>query len=125
MHKKWFRDAEAELRSAVSSDKQEYYDYKRACCGLHMSVEKAFKGLLIFIGIEPEHTHNIDLLLDALINSKFEIPDYVEYSLDLMKFAPRARYATEEESDISDELFRCYVKIASDCVLWAKQQTEK
>ena len=124
MYRRWFRDADAELRSAITSEKQEYYDYKRACCGLHMSVEKAFKGLLIFKGVEHEHTHNIDLLLFDLTNCGVEIPDYVESSLDLMKFAPRARYATDEEFDISEELFSSYVQIASKCVLWAKRQGE-
>lgn len=38
--------------------------YEDLCFQLQQAVEKAFKGLLIYYGVEPEFTHNIGILLN-------------------------------------------------------------
>ena len=40
--------------------------FEDLCYQAQQAAEKALKGLLIYFGVEPEYTHNIGILLNAL-----------------------------------------------------------
>jgi HEPN domain-containing protein len=97
--------------------------YEDLCFQLQQAVEKAFKGLLIYYGIEPAFTHNIGILLNELENHT-DIPENIKGSTDLTKFAVQTRYPGEYD-DITQEKYENAVKITNDCLEWVKNKINK
>ena len=94
--------------------------YEDLCYQVQQAVEKAFKGLLIFYGVEPEFTHNIELLLKEL--KKFtDIPEEVNEATDLTNYAVETRYPGEYD-EITKEEYEKAVKIAKDCLDWVDKK---
>ncbi len=60
---------------------------------LQQCVEKIFKSILDYNNIKFPHTHDIDILIDLLKNSKIQLPENVEKLSDLTEFAVEGRYA--------------------------------
>jgi len=103
-----------------------YIHYEDLCFQVQQAVEKALKGLLIFYSVEPEFTHNIELLLNEL--EKFTmIPKDVRQAMTLTTYAVQTRYPGGYD-EITKEEYEKSVKIAKDCLDWVEniiKETEK
>jgi HEPN domain-containing protein len=97
--------------------------YEDLCFQLQQAVEKAFKGLLIYYGVEPEFTHNIGFLLNKL-EERIEIPENIKISTDLTKYAVQTRYPGEYD-DITKEEYEKSLKIAKDCLNWVENKIKE
>ena len=88
-------------------------------------LKKRSRGL-IFYGVEPEFTHNIELLINGL--KKFtDIPEKVNEATQLTNYAVQTRYPGEYD-EITKEEYDKAVKIAKDCLDWVENKikdTEK
>ena len=94
--------------------------YEDLCYQVQQAVEKAFKGLLIFYGVEPEFTHNIELLIKELKKST-DIPEKVYEATELTTYAVQTRYPGEYD-DITKEEYEKAIKIAKDCLNWVENK---
>jgi HEPN domain-containing protein len=95
-----------------------YIYYEDLCFQVQQAVEKALKGLLIFYGVEPEFTHNIEILLTEL--EKFTvIPQDIQQAMKLTIYAVQTRYPNEYD-EITKEEYEKAVKIAKDCLDWVE-----
>ena len=93
--------------------------FEDLCYQAQQAVEKAFKGLLIYYGVEPEYTHNIGILINSL--EKFtEIDDSIRESIKLTNFAVQTRYPGNY-NDITKEEYKESLKIAKYCLDWVKK----
>jgi len=94
--------------------------YEDLCFQIQQAAEKALKGLLIFYKVEPEFTHNIELLIDEL--EKFtDIPEKVYEAAQLTTYAVQTRYPGEYD-EITKEEYEKAVKIAKDCLDWVENK---
>ena len=92
--------------------------YEDLCFQVQQAVEKALKGLLIYYNVEPEFTHNIEILLTEL--EKFTmIPQDVKQAMKLTIYAVQTRYPNEYD-EITKEEYEKAVKIAKDCLDWVE-----
>jgi HEPN domain-containing protein len=90
------------------------------CFQAQQAAEKALKGLLIYYNEEPEFTHTIERILNAL--SKYtEIPDDVQKSSELTDYAVFTHYPGEYD-DVTKESYEESIIIASDCVEWVSRK---
>jgi len=93
-----------------------YIHYEDLCFQVQQAVEKALKGLIIFYGVEPEFTHNIELLINEL--KKFtDIPEKINEAAQLTTYAVQTRYPGEYD-EITKEEYEKAVKIAKNCLDW-------
>jgi HEPN domain-containing protein len=100
-----------------------YIQYEDLCFQLQQSSEKALKGLLIYYGVEPEFTHNIQILLNEL--EKFTgIPESVTEANKITKYAVVTRYPGEYD-DITKEDYEKAVKIAKGCLDWVESKIKE
>ena len=92
--------------------------YEDLCYQAQQAVEKAFKGLLIYFGAEPEFTHNIGTLLKGL-KKHTEIDDDIMDAISLTDYAVQTRYPGEYGEITKDE-YEKSIKIAKDCIDWVE-----
>ena len=117
-YESWLERAESSYKLSKSKLFRDIY-FEDLCYQAQQSVEKAFKGLLIYYGVEPEYTHNIGILINAL--EKFtEIDDSIKESMKLTNFAVQTRYPGNYD-DITKEEYKEAIKIAKNCLDWAKK----
>ena len=93
------------------------------CYQIQQSVEKAFKGLLIYYGVEPEFTHNIGVLLFEL-EKHTEISENIKDAMDLTNYAVQTRYPGAYEDVTKDEYERA-LKIAKECLDWTENKIKE
>jgi HEPN domain-containing protein len=116
-YESWLDRAKSSLELAEMTGNPKIY-YEDLCFQLQQAVEKSLKGLLIYYGIEPEFTHNIEILLTEL--EKFTIiPKDVQQAMPLTTYAVQTRYPGEYD-DITKEEYKTAVKIAKDCLDWVE-----
>ena len=96
-----------------------YIQYEDLCFQVQQAVEKALKGLLIYYGIEPEFTHNIEILLTEL-KKLTDIPEKVNKAAELTNYAVQTRYPGEYD-EITKEEYDKAVKVAKDCLDWVER----
>ncbi|MDR0639686.1 MAG: HEPN domain-containing protein [Spirochaetaceae bacterium] len=97
--------------------------YEDLCFQLQQAAEKALKGLLIYYGVEPEFTHNIGILLNAL--KKFTgIPENIKETIKLTKYAIVTRYPGEYD-EITKEEYEMAVKITKECLNWVENKIKE
>jgi HEPN domain-containing protein len=92
--------------------------YEDLCFQAQQAAEKALKGLLIYFGDEPDFTHNLGILLEALTKYT-EIPEKIKETIKLNNFAVQTRYPGEYEAITKDEYEEC-IRIAGDCLNWVE-----
>jgi HEPN domain-containing protein len=97
--------------------------YEDLCFQLQQSVEKALKGLLIYYEIEPEFTHDIEILLKELKNF-IEIPVNIKEAAQLTNYAVQTRYPGEYE-EITKEEYESSMKIANICLDWVENKIKE
>jgi HEPN domain-containing protein len=93
-----------------------YIHYEDMCFQLQQAAEKALKGLLIYYGVEPEFTHNIEILLKEIKNFT-EIPENIKEAAQLTNYAVQTRYPGEYD-EITKEEYENSIKIATACLDW-------
>ena len=93
--------------------------YEDLCYQAQQAVEKALKGLLIYYGVEPEFTHNIEILLTDL-EKHIKIPDIVKQSVNLTIYAVQTRYPGEYD-EVTKEEYEKVIKTAKDCLDWVEK----
>jgi len=100
-----------------------YIQYEDLCFQVQQAVEKALKGLLIYYNVEPEFTHNIEILLTEL--EKFTvIPQDVQQAMKLTIYAVQTRYPNDYD-EITKEEYEKAVKIAKDCLDWVENKIKE
>jgi HEPN domain-containing protein len=60
-YEEWIERAKSNLELAQTKISRHIY-YEDLCYQSQQTVEKVLKGLLIYYGVEPKFTHNIDKL---------------------------------------------------------------
>jgi len=118
-YESWLERAESSYELSKANINQIIY-LEDLCYQAQQSVEKAFKGLLIYYGIEPEFTHNIGILLNE-IEKFIEIPDNIKESMNLTNFAVQTRYPGEYAEVTKDE-YNNALKITKDCLDWVENK---
>ena len=121
-YEEWIGRAKSSLELAQAKIIH-YIQYEDLCYQLQQAVEKALKGLLIYYNVEPEFTHNIELLINEL--KKFtDIPEKVNEATDLTNYAVQTRYPGEYD-EITKEEYEKAVKTAKDCLDWVENKIKE
>ena len=121
-YKEWINRAKSSMELAQAEIIQHIY-YEDLCYQLQQAAEKALKGLLIYYGVEPEFTHNIELLQEEIMKIT-EIPDNVKLAVKLTPYAVQTRYPGEYD-DITKEEYEQSIKIAKDCLAWIENKVKE
>ena len=118
-YKEWIERAKSSLELAQTKVIHHIY-YEDLCYQSQQAAEKALKGLLIFYGIEPEFTHNIEILLKEI--KKFtDIPENIKDAVLLTNYAVQTRYPGEYD-EVTKEEYEKSIKIAKDCLNWVENK---
>ena len=121
-YESWLERARSiyELAKTVGNDLIYYEDL---CYQIQQSVEKSLKGLLIYYKVEPEFTHNIEILMNNI--SKFtDIPNNIKESMKLTVYAVQTRYPGEYD-EITKEEYEKSLIIANDCLIWIENKIKE
>jgi len=121
-YEEWIERAKSNLELAQAKIIQHIY-FEDLCYQSQQAVEKGLKGLLIFYGVEPEFTHNIEILLNKL-KSFTDIPENIKEAVQLTIFAVQTRYPGEYD-EITKEEYEKSVRIAKDCLNWIENKIMK
>jgi HEPN domain-containing protein len=118
-YEEWIKRAKSSLELAQANINRKIY-YEDLCYQSQQAVEKALKGLLLFYGVEPEFTHNIEILLNEV--KKFtDIPENIKETAQLTNYAVQTRYPGEYD-EITQEEYEESIKIAKDCLHWVEEK---
>jgi HEPN domain-containing protein len=118
----WIERAKSSLELGQAKIIQHIH-YEDLCFQLQQAAEKALKGLLIYYGLEPEFTHNIEILLKEL-KEFTEIPENIKEAVQLTNYAVQTRYPGEYD-EITKEEYENSIKIANVCLDWVENIVKK
>jgi len=121
-YEEWLKRARSSLELAKYNTNELVY-YEDLCFQIQQAVEKALKGLLVYYGAEPEKTHHLSVLLQAL-EKYTEINDKIKEVLKLYNFAVQTRYPGEYE-DIEKEEYIQSIQIAENCLKWIDEKIKQ
>ena len=122
-YESWIERAKSSYEISKTIIKNNRIYYEDLCYQSQQAVEKIFKGLLIYYGVDPEFTHNIGLLLNEL--EKFtEIPENIKLATNATKYAVLTRYPGEYD-EITKEDYEESLKIANDCINWVDNKIKE
>jgi len=114
-YEEWIKRSKSSLELAKMTGNTKIY-YEDLCFQLQQAAEKSLKGLLIYYGVEPEFTHNIEILLTEL-NKFTMIPKDIQQAMQLTIYAVQTRYPGGYD-EITKGEYETAVKIAKDCLDW-------
>ena len=117
-YEEWIERAKSNFELAQAKIIQ-HICYEDLCYQSQQAAEKALKGLLLYNGIEPEFTHNIEILLNKL-KSFTNIPENVKEAVHLTIYAVQTRYPGEYD-EIAKEEYEKSLKMAKDCLYWVEK----
>jgi HEPN domain-containing protein len=121
-YEEWIERAKGSLELAQVKMIRHIF-YEDLCYQSQQAVEKTLKDLLIYYGVEPEFTYNIEILLKEI--KKFtDIPENIKESAQLTNYAVQTRYPGEYD-EITKEEYEESVKIAKDCLHWVENKIEE
>ena len=121
-YESWFDRARSSYELAKTTG-NDFICYEDLCYQIQQSVEKSLKGLLLFYEVEPDFTHNIEILINNL--AKFtNIPDNIKESIKLTVYAVQTRYPGEYE-EVTKEEYEESMKMAKDCLDWAEKKKKE
>jgi HEPN domain-containing protein len=121
-YEEWIKRAKSSLELAQAKVSRHIY-YEDLCYQSQQAVEKALKGLLIYYGIEPEFTHNIEVLLNEI--KKFtDIPENIKEASLLTSYAVQTRYPGEYD-EITKKEYKESIKITKDCLNWIENKIKE
>jgi len=113
----WFSRAKSNLVRA-QCDKPEEVFWEDLCFDAQQAVEKAFKSVLIYLGIDFPYTHDVEVLITLLKNHGLEVPEIVADAVRLTEYAVWARYPSTIEP-VTEEDYQEAIRIAQDVIDWA------
>nr|AGS52830.1 hypothetical protein [uncultured bacterium contig00009] len=116
----------ARAKSNLALSKNKTYDdvfYEDLCFQAQQAVEKALKALLIYLGKEPEKTHNIVTLIKSL-PQHINVPEKVADAAVLNDYAVQTRYPGDY-APVEPTEHENAIKIASDCIKWVVHTIEE
>ena len=115
-YKEWIKRAKGSFLVAKKLAKEEDLYFEDLCFHLQQSVEKAFKGLILFYGGELRKTHDLSVLI-GLLGQHVEVPDPI---LDVMRldiYAVETRYPGIYDS-VTHEEFEAHLEVVEQCLEW-------
>ena len=118
-YESWLARAKSSFELSKATINKNIY-LEDLCYQIQQSVEKAFKGLLIYYGVEPEFTHNIGILLYEL-EKHTGITENIKNAMDLTNYAVQTRYPGSYDDVTKDEYERA-LKIAKECLDWVESK---
>ena len=118
-YEEWIERAKSNLELAQAKIIHYIY-FEDLCYQSQQAVEKALKGLLIYYGVEPEFTHNIEILLNKL-KAFTDIPENIKEVVQLTIYAVQTRYPGEYD-EITKVEYEKSVKMAKDCLNWIEKK---
>jgi HEPN domain-containing protein len=71
----WLQRAKSALQLGKITKTEEIW-YEDLCFQLQQAAEKALKGYLIFLGVDPPRTHSFNIILQ-------ELGKYIQYPVEL------------------------------------------
>lgn len=117
----WFRYAKADLALAqVPLPVGGLYEL--LCFHAQQAAEKSLKAVLIYHGIAPPRTHNLESLID-LLPTTIARTHFLTQAARLTIFATSARYPGGTESVDAEEYTQA-VRLAQNVVHWAEAMLE-
>ena len=121
-YESWLERAKSSFELSKATIHKNIY-LEDLCYQIQQSVEKAFKGLLIYYGVEPEFTHNIGVLLFEL-EKHTEITENIKDAMDLTNYAVQTRYPGSYD-DVTKEEYEKALKIAEECLDWVENKIKE
>ena len=121
-YESWLSRAKSSFELSKATINKNIY-LEDLCYQIQQSVEKAFKGLLIYYGVEPEFTHNIGILLFEL-EKHTEITENIKDAMDLTNYAVQTRYPGSYD-DVTKGEYENALKIAKDCLDWVENKIKE
>jgi HEPN domain-containing protein len=121
-YESWIERAKSSLELAEAKIIR-YIQYEDLCFQSQQAAEKALKGLLIYYGVEPEFTHNVEMLLKEL-KQFTDIPENIKEAAQLTNYAVQTRYPGEYD-EITKEEYEESIKIAKDCLEWIENKIKE
>ena len=118
-YKEWIKRAKSSYHYSIATV-DDYVGYEDLCYQAQQAAEKAIKALMIYHGIEPEHTHNIRKLLDEL-EKHVEVDERVKDAVDLTKFAVVTRYPGDYD-EVTENMYLKAIKTAKTCLDWVESK---
>jgi HEPN domain-containing protein len=118
-YEEWLKRARSSLELAKFSDNELVY-YEDLCFQAQQAAEKGLKALLIFYGVEPEKTHNLNILLQE-IEKHTPIRDDIKSVLKLYNYAVQTRYPGEY-IEIEKEEYEQSIVITENCLKWIEEK---
>jgi HEPN domain-containing protein len=120
-YKEWINRAKGSL--TISKIEKNIADgdlffYEDLCYQAQQAIEKVLKGFLIYFGVEPEFTHNIEVLINEL-KKITDVPTYINETAELTNYAIVTRYPGEYQ-EITKEMYEKAVKTAQECIEWVE-----
>ena len=121
-YESWIERAKSSLELAQSKIIRHIH-YEDLCFQLQQAAEKALKGLLIYYGVEPEFTHNVEILLKE-IKKLTDIPENIKETVQLTNYAVQTRYPGEYD-EITKEEYEKSIIIAEECLSWVENKIKE
>jgi HEPN domain-containing protein len=121
-YKIWLARAKSSLALSGNKTSDDVF-YEDLCFQAQQAVEKALKALILYLGKEPDKTHNIVTLIKCL-PWHINIPETVAEAVTLNDYAVQTRYPGDY-TPIDSAEHENAVKIAGDCIKWVSRTIEK
>jgi HEPN domain-containing protein len=115
----WLRRAKSNLARARQPKPAETV-WEDLCFDAEQAVEKAFKAVLVFRGIDFPRTHNIRILFSLLNPTGQEMPQEFRQAIGFTIYATVCRYPGEAEP-VTEHDYREAVALAEKVVRWAER----
>jgi len=113
----WLERAKSNLAIAKADITGAYFE--DLCFEAQQAVEKAFKALLIWRGVDFPYTHDLAQLLTLIQQVGQPVPDQVKEAAQLTRFAVFTRYPGIARP-VSREEYEQALMIAEEVVRWVE-----
>ncbi len=122
--REWLRRAKSNMAKAlVGINIPEVY-LEDLCFDAQQAAEKAIKALLIHLGQDFPHIHDLAALLARVERAGLKVPDRVKKAARLTDYAVAARYPGAFEP-VTREEYEEAVSIAKEVVIWVESALRK
>lgn len=110
--REWIRKAERDLDTVrlTLENKPEYTDI--ICYHCQQAVEKYLKSYLVFLDTPFEKKHDLDYLIDLIVENDKEVEQFYDMVETLSGYAVEIRYPADDQSEPSIEEARSAYEIA-------------
>ncbi len=90
--KEWLSRAQSNIQRAEVGKATEGIYFEDLCFDCQQAVEKSLKALFVFHNIEFPYSHNINRLIDMLVENKISVPNNIFDAAILADYAVETRY---------------------------------